>query len=189
MVLRPHLNLNRTYFFIFMATSVLLIGGSLFFPRWHNISTQTANLAQAADRRENANREQQPAQAPSDMAGHELTTATKAHLECAYGRLPMQFEINEGQVASDVRFVSRGRGYTLFLTPTEAVIDLSRRGLERNADGQRVNVAGRYLLHGKYEVGFGVEQYDKKFRLLSIQPSPTLLFWAEAKTISHTVLQ
>src|SRR6516225_3726145 len=35
--------------------------------------------------------------------------------------LPMQFEPNVGQTDSRVSFVSRGQGYRLFLTPTQAV--------------------------------------------------------------------
>ena len=41
-----------------------------------------------------------------------------------YGKLPLAFEANQGQTASDVRFVSRGDGYTLFLTGQEAVLTL-----------------------------------------------------------------
>src|SRR6266568_6580315 len=38
--------------------------------------------------------------------------------------LPMQFEPNAGQTDDPVLFLSRGRGYTLFLTPTQAVLSL-----------------------------------------------------------------
>lgn len=38
--------------------------------------------------------------------------------------LPLQFEENRGQTNPDVQFISRGGGYTLFLTPTEAVMVL-----------------------------------------------------------------
>jgi hypothetical protein len=41
-----------------------------------------------------------------------------------YGKLPLAFEANQGQTASDVRFLSRGDGYTLFLTEQEAVLTL-----------------------------------------------------------------
>jgi hypothetical protein len=44
-----------------------------------------------------------------------------------YGRLPLSFEANDGQTDPQVKFLSRGRGYSLFLTPTEAVLSLSRR--------------------------------------------------------------
>jgi hypothetical protein len=42
----------------------------------------------------------------------------------AYGKLPLAFEANRGQTAADVRFVSRGDGYSLFLTEQEAVLAL-----------------------------------------------------------------
>src|SRR5262245_10457050 len=39
--------------------------------------------------------------------------------------LPMQFVKNAGQTDKRVEFLSRGPGYTLFLTPTQAVFSLS----------------------------------------------------------------
>jgi uncharacterized repeat protein (TIGR01451 family) len=44
----------------------------------------------------------------------------------AYGRQPLAFEANRGQSDADVQFVSRGSGYTLFLTATEAVLALRK---------------------------------------------------------------
>src|SRR5215218_8919381 len=41
-----------------------------------------------------------------------------------YGRLPMRFEANRGQAGGGVRFLSRGSGYTLFLTGGGAVLRL-----------------------------------------------------------------
>src|SRR5207247_1522533 len=41
-----------------------------------------------------------------------------------YGSRPLTFEANKGQTASQVKFLSRGSGYALFLTPTEAVFTL-----------------------------------------------------------------
>ncbi|HEX5875671.1 MAG TPA: SBBP repeat-containing protein [Pyrinomonadaceae bacterium] len=50
--------------------------------------------------------------------------STKARLNEAYGQLPLSFEANVGQVDPRVDFISRGSGYTLFLTPREAVLAL-----------------------------------------------------------------
>ena len=41
-----------------------------------------------------------------------------------YGQFPIYFESNQGQTAEGVDFVSRGEGYSLFLTPSEAVFSL-----------------------------------------------------------------
>src|SRR5271157_2455001 len=42
----------------------------------------------------------------------------------AYGQLPLSFQENQGQTAREVRYVSHGSGYELFLTPQEAVLAL-----------------------------------------------------------------
>src|SRR5262245_29943143 len=42
----------------------------------------------------------------------------------AYGKLPLSFEANEGQFDARVKFVSRGGGYSLALTQTEAAFAL-----------------------------------------------------------------
>jgi len=42
----------------------------------------------------------------------------------AYGNLPMGFEENRGQTNSEVRFLSRGQGYQVFLTAQEAVLEV-----------------------------------------------------------------
>src|SRR2546430_4743264 len=50
--------------------------------------------------------------------------AAEARVSEAYGKLPLHFEANRGQTHRDVRFLARGAGYSLFLTPTEAVLTL-----------------------------------------------------------------
>ena len=52
--------------------------------------------------------------------------ASGAAVEPAYGGIPLSFEPNRGQTSSRVKFLARGRGYTLFLTRAEAVISLER---------------------------------------------------------------
>ena len=42
------------------------------------------------------------------------------------GHLPLRFETNLGQADSRVKFIGRGRGYTVFLTSTEAVLSLRK---------------------------------------------------------------
>ena len=61
---------------------------------------------------------------------------TKPDWTNAYGKLPLAFEANQGQTAADVRFLSRGDGYSLWLTGQEAVLALrqSARGAEPRLD-------------------------------------------------------
>jgi hypothetical protein len=51
--------------------------------------------------------------------------AGKAQIVENYGKLSLSFEENQGQTDEKVGFLSRGGGYTLFLTPDEAVLALS----------------------------------------------------------------
>jgi len=51
--------------------------------------------------------------------------STNASVSESYGKLPLQFEANRGQTHKDVRFLSRGPGYSLYLTADEAVLVLS----------------------------------------------------------------
>jgi hypothetical protein len=50
----------------------------------------------------------------------------KPQIAKTYGALPMSFERNDGQAGSPVRFFSRGAGYVLSLTDSDAVISLRR---------------------------------------------------------------
>src|SRR6266498_635741 len=51
--------------------------------------------------------------------------AVQARVMEAYGGLPLSFEANRGQMDSNVKFFSRGSGYSIFITPAEAVLSLS----------------------------------------------------------------
>ncbi len=54
-----------------------------------------------------------------------VPASTRARVLEKYAHLPLRFEANQGQTDQRVRFLSRGSGYTLFLTPTEAVVSVS----------------------------------------------------------------
>ncbi len=64
---------------------------------------------------------------PSQSKAQEIDPATPASIAASYGKLPLSFEINNGQVDDSVRFLSRGNGYTLFLTSAEVVLSLRCR--------------------------------------------------------------
>jgi hypothetical protein len=80
----------------------------------------------------------------------------------AYAAQPLSFEINEGQTDARVDFLARGRGFTLFLTPTEAVLSLQRAQAKRSSSGQPWEMHDRgmpdraavsmTLVHGRTDV-------------------------------------
>ncbi len=71
-----------------------------------------------------------------------------ARLSEAYGKLPLVFESNQGQTAPEVRFLSRGSGYGLFLTPTEAILTLTRAA-DAKVDHVEATVVGVKLVGAK----------------------------------------
>jgi uncharacterized repeat protein (TIGR01451 family) len=42
----------------------------------------------------------------------------------SFGHIPLSFEPNRGQTSPQARFIAHGQGYSLFLTPSEAVLSL-----------------------------------------------------------------
>ncbi len=71
------------------------------------------------------------ADAPSALpVAPSVSPAKRAQVQAATAKLPLRFEQNVGQVkgpnAQDVRFISRGSAFSLFLTPKEAVLAMQR---------------------------------------------------------------
>ncbi|MGB8508202.1 MAG: SBBP repeat-containing protein [Pyrinomonadaceae bacterium] len=68
-----------------------------------------------------------------------VATSEKS-LAAGYGRLPLMFESNRGQVASGrVKFISRGKGYTLFLTSDGAVMSMRPTSAQRSRSAAQAN--------------------------------------------------
>ena len=69
--------------------------------------------------------------------------ALRPRIVADYGKLSLFFEPNRGQTDSDVKFLSRGRGYTLFLTPSEAVLSLRKGEKGKNGKDSEVRSDAR----------------------------------------------
>src|SRR5207244_1409411 len=68
--------------------------------------------------------------------------STQAQIIEGYGRLPLAFEANHGQTDSQVKFISRGSGYSLFLTATEVVLALKPKKEKTNGTALRMQLVG-----------------------------------------------
>lgn len=68
-----------------------------------------------------------------------------------YAKLPLAFEINEGQTDPRVKFLSRTAAYTLFLTGNEAVLSLRQSRVDRLQSPTPAAMASleRHALHPK----------------------------------------
>jgi K319L-like, PKD domain/Beta-propeller repeat len=116
----------------------------------------------------------------------------RTHALDLFGRLPLAFEENQGQTDARVRFLSRGSGHALFLTPDEAVLSLTAEGTTRGAvvrmrvlgADSRATVVGETEVAGRshYLVGrhpsawrTGVPSYAT-VRYRAVYPGVDLLF-------------
>ncbi len=72
---------------------------------------------------------------PAPVAKPDLTAP--ARLEDSYGKLALSFEANRGQVGGHVQFLSRGGGYTVFLTGNEAVLVMRSASQNSKVKGQK----------------------------------------------------
>lgn len=68
--------------------------------------------------------------------------AVRTNVEAAYGKLPLRFEANEGQTDEQVKFLARGSGYSLYLTPAEAVLRLRRNDDAKATTTLRMKMTG-----------------------------------------------
>jgi uncharacterized repeat protein (TIGR01451 family) len=64
-----------------------------------------------------------------------------------YGKLPLSFEVNQGQTDGPVKFLARGQGYTLFLTSQEAVLSLQKFEGSGRQDGKLEKPGSELIAH------------------------------------------
>lgn len=62
----------------------------------------------------------------ANVAATTLDAPAKTRIAGNFGKLPLSFEINKGQIDQSVKFLSHGSGYDLFLTATEAVLRVDK---------------------------------------------------------------
>lgn len=126
------------------------------------------------------------------LRSSDSVTVPPSRIVANHLRHPLGFEPNRGQTDARVRFLSRGRGYTLFLAPTEAVLTLSgpRAGgavlrLKLVGANRRARLVGEEELPGKsnYFIGndaaqwrTGIPRYAK-VRASQVYPGVDLVFY------------
>lgn len=121
-----------------------------------------------------------------------------------YGKLPMRFEANQGQTGANVKFLSRGIGYGLFLTSREAVLTLRKPSgaphqktdvvhMQLNDSNMHMNPTGidplpgtsNYLL-GQDESKWhtGVSSFSK-VRYADVYPGVDLIYYGNQQQLEY----
>ena len=83
------------------------------------------------------------------IASQKPSKAQQQRAVAAYGKLPLGFEANQGQTDSRVRFLSRGSGYLLYLTPDAAVLALPSERPQLSGRTSKLPLPGREIASPK----------------------------------------
>jgi beta-propeller repeat-containing protein len=130
---------------------------------------------------------------------------TKSRVSETYGRLPIRFEVNAGQTDAKVKFLSRGGGYNLFLTQSEAVLTLRSVGSRGDAGAQSTvrmkligadpasQIEGLERLPGRshYIIGKDASRWNRnvasfaKVRYRSVYPGIDLIYYGSQRQIEY----
>ena len=143
------------------------------------------------------------------------TPSLNHQLQAAYGKLPLQFEANQGQTDPRVKFLAHGPGYTVFLTSGQMVLSLrpsavapnppenSASVVPKSADkviefdlvGANPNpaVAGENLQPGKanFFVGKDPQKWQtnvpiyRQVRYTNIYPGIDLVYYGNQSRVEH----
>jgi hypothetical protein len=135
---------------------------------------------------------------PSHASAERPSITARSRAAQAYGKLPLRFEANAGQSGGQVKFLSRGQGYTLFLTSSEAVLALDKSALHMHLLGANANAEATAFekLPGTVNYFIGndptkwrtnVPTYAKvKYR--DIYPGVDLLYYGNQKQLEYDLV-
>jgi hypothetical protein len=87
------------------------------------------------------------AEASAITASTPASSDAAKHVAANYGKIPLSFEPNKGQTDASVQFLSRGSGYSLFLTQGEVVLNLERQQAAAPAQDEKPAAAPREASH------------------------------------------
>jgi len=123
------------------------------------------------------------------------SAADRIRLGTTYDKLPLSFEANHGQTDPRARFVSRGRGYALFLTDDGAVLALNKAVVRMGIVGANTDaeIAGVGELAGNnnYFVGNDPAHWRthiptySKVSYRSIYPGVDLVYYGTQRQLEY----
>ncbi len=116
-----------------------------------------------------------------------------------YGKLPLAFETNQGQTDPRVKFLSRGPGYALFLTPTDAVMQFSgaspvRMELKNANPAPEIEGIDELQTKANYFVGADPSSWTtniaeyKKVRYKDVYPGIDLIYYGKQRQLEYDLV-
>jgi hypothetical protein len=135
---------------------------------------------------------------PNHASAEPAGSAVRARAAEAYGKLPMRFEANEGQSGGQVKFVSRGREYTLFLTSSDAVFALKNTLLRMRLLGANSEAKATGVEELSGTVNYFIGNDPKKWRTnvstygkveyRNIYPGVDLLYYGNQRQLEYDLV-
>ena len=101
-----------------------------------------------------------------------LDAEARSRMSASYGKLPISFEVNQGQTDGVVQFLARGAGYTLFLTPGEAVLSLHARDKDGAKGAARAHAPAVEASSLVSTVGLKLIGSNTKAEVAGVDPLP-----------------
>src|SRR5262249_50004384 len=119
----------------------------------------------------------------------------RARVAESYGKLPLFFEKNEGQAEPDVRYLSQGSGYTVALTPTEAVLWLradvvrmkvvgGNRSPEISPSGELVGKSNYFIGNDPSQWRTNIPQYER-VTYREVYPGVDLVYYGTQRQLEY----
>ena len=118
-----------------------------------------------------------------------------AQVFAAMNSLPLRFEPNQGQAPAGVQFVSRGHGYSLALTSTEALFQTGQAlvkmrllrangGAQASPEGQLAGRSNYLLGNDRSEWRTGIPHYQR-VRFTAVYPGIDLVYYGNSEQLEY----
>src|SRR5277367_1189381 len=122
-------------------------------------------------------------------------------VDASFGKLPLDFEVNQGQSDPRVKFLARGNGYSLFFTDSGAVVSLRHSRLHKtdavymdlSGASKNLNITGVDQLPGRvsYLIGNNPDQWHSdiptfaKVRYSRVYPGIDLVYYGNQRQLEY----
>jgi photosystem II stability/assembly factor-like uncharacterized protein len=111
---------------------------------------------------------------------------TEKEARALYGRSSLSFEVNHGQSDAQVKFLARGQRHQLFLTATEAVLELGTDGSNRVGKEKKTSFSS--LANPRSSSSSTAAGATLRMKLMGANPAPQIIGTDELLGKSHYLI-
>jgi len=125
-----------------------------------------------------------------------VTTASR--IQENYGQVPLHFEVNQGQFRDSVKYLTRGKGYSIALTAQEMVMELQGKSpaqvtMKLKGANPSPQINARHQLEGKvnYFLGHDPKQWKtdvptfEQIRYTQVYPGTDVVYYGNQQQLEY----